>query len=163
LRARGNLANARRLYEEALDHFRALGQRLGVAGCLYDLAIALAADDDHSAAETHLAEALSLYKELNHKPDIPRVLDIMAECALATADEERAIVLAAGTAAMRRSLHLGVTEAVQDKLDATLDAARARLTSTHANACWMAGWRMPVEELTEYALRRRKAPGSGSR
>jgi predicted ATPase len=161
-RARGDLASARRLHTEALARFRSLGQPLGVAGSLYDLATTLAEEGDHGAAEAALAEALSLYRELDHKVDMPRVLEALAECALAACEERRAMTLAGGAAGMRRSLHLGMAEAAQAQLDGMLVEARARLPGADASACWMAGWRMPLDQLAEYALRQRIAALSAS-
>jgi predicted ATPase len=151
-RKRGDTDVARRLYDEALSVFRRLGERGGVAACLYDLAaISVDTGDCPTALKLH-REALTLYRELGHRIDMPRVLEAMSRCALKAGAPQRALTLAGGAAAMRKTLSLKAQDATQAELARGLDAARQQMTSAEAAVSWMSGWEMPPDRAIAFAL-----------
>jgi hypothetical protein len=132
--------------------FRRLGERVGVAACLYDLAAMAVDAGDCTTAQKLNREALALYRELGHRIDIPRVLEAMSRCALKAGAHERALTLAGGAAAMRKTLSLKAQDATQAELDRGLDAARQQMTSADAAVSWMSGWEMPPDRAIAYAM-----------
>jgi predicted ATPase len=151
-RKRGDIAVARRLYDEAMSTFQRLGERVGVAASVYDLAAIAVDTGDYATAEKLNREALTLYRELGHRIDIPRVLGAMSRCALKAGAPGRALTLAGGAAAMRKTLSLGLQETAQAEIDRGLDAAREQMTSAEAAVSWMSGWEMTPERAIAFAL-----------
>jgi hypothetical protein len=119
---------------------------------LYDLAAIAIDAGDYATAEKLNREALTLYRELGHRIDAPRVLEALSRCALKTGALERALTLAGSAAAMRKALSLGGQGATQAELDRGLDVARQQMTSAEAAASWMSGWEMPPDRAIAFAL-----------
>ena len=160
-RNRGNLAAARRLYDDALSRFRQLNERLGVAGTLHDLAWVAASSGDHAEAISLNREALAMYCTLDHKADVPRVLDALAVSAAASeVSAGHALTLAGGAAAMRKAYGLHLKQALETRLEESLERARTRLGSQLATESWLKGWRMRPEQAIELALAAEEASAS---
>jgi predicted ATPase len=151
-RSRGDFVAARRLYNDALSRFRAQNERLGIAGTLHDLAGVAAKTGSHGEATTMNLEALAMYCAMDHKADVPRVLDALAVSAAADDRAERALTLAGSAAAMRKAYGLHLKQAMESRLDESLDCARIELGGQRATASWMAGWQMQPEQAIAHAL-----------
>ena len=74
-RDRGDLAEARRLYQEGADTFRRLGERWGMARSSTDLGYLACDQDDPATAHSLFEEALRIFLELGHKRGIAKVLE----------------------------------------------------------------------------------------
>jgi hypothetical protein len=132
--------------------FRGLGERVGAAACLYDLAGIAIDTGSIATAEKLNREALTLYRELGHRIDAPRVLEALSRCALKTGSLERALTLAGSAAALRKALSSSGQGATQAELDRGLDVARQQMTSAQAAVSWMSGWEMSPDRAIAFAL-----------
>jgi len=81
----GSLREAQASYEAALDVLRD-NNGWGVAQVRYGLGVVAAARGDHLAAISHYQAALSLYQEIDARPEIARCLAGIASVALAQGD-----------------------------------------------------------------------------
>jgi tetratricopeptide (TPR) repeat protein len=151
-RSRGDLVAARRLYDDALSRFRAQNERLGIAGTLHDLPGVAAYSGNHGEATTMNLEALAMYCAMDHKADVPRVLDALAISAVADDRADRALTLAGSAAAMRKAYGLYLKQTMESRLEESLELARRMLGGQQATASWMAGWSMQPEQAIAYAL-----------
>jgi predicted ATPase/class 3 adenylate cyclase len=82
---------ARAHYEEALAIERQLGDPARTADALYNLAFAVAADDDWDRAAGLFEEALALFRRLGDEPGVARVLTMLVVPEAVAGDWERVI------------------------------------------------------------------------
>jgi predicted ATPase/DNA-binding CsgD family transcriptional regulator len=86
----GDLAEARSLYEESLETYRTLGDKLGVTYALNGLANTVKLYGDYAAAAAHFAQSLKVARELGDKQRIAAALENLGEMALAQGDYDKA-------------------------------------------------------------------------
>ena len=87
---RADVAKARTLLEEALAHYRELGDDAGIARCLWGLGQAYLYADDYSRAAETLDEAAELFSRLGDRFGHAWALFLRAVLALQVNDVERA-------------------------------------------------------------------------
>ena len=97
-------------------------------------------------------ESLKIFRELEHKRGIARLLECFACSAAAQLQAERSLRLAGAAAALRPNIGGPLTPAEQAKLEVILDPARHALTNTAGATAWLEGWAMPVEKAIEGVL-----------
>jgi tetratricopeptide (TPR) repeat protein len=103
---RGNIAAARRLYQESLTHLRAAGDRRHEATALNNLGLlAHQYDHDFAAARRLYQESLALYRRLRDPIGIAVTLNNLAELAEQKGDLQTAIALFVPAERMLRDLH----------------------------------------------------------
>jgi len=151
-RQQQDVERARALYEQALARFRTLENQPGIASGLHDLA-SLAADScDYAAARRLYGESIKLYWDLGHRTDLPRLLEAFSACAVASGEPDRALTMAGGAAALRKELRRPLAGAPKTRLESVLEAARQKMGSSEATACWMRGWAMRPEDVVRFTL-----------
>jgi hypothetical protein len=146
------------LYEQGLAIFRELGDRWGIASTLADLGSLAREQGDYSTARSLYSESIKLFKELDHKRGIARLLECSACSAAAQLEAERSLRLAGAAAALRQNIGAPLTRTEQAKLKAALKPARQALTNTVAATAWLEGSALPVEKAIEEVL----MPGTSS-
>jgi predicted ATPase/serine/threonine protein kinase len=151
-RDRGELAEARRLYQEGANTFQRLGDRQGLARSWVDLGYLACQQDDPAAAHSLLDQALKLSLDLGHKRGIARALEGFAYLAAHQNNAERALTLAGAAAVFRHTMQVPSRPGDQAKLDRVVESARQREDPAAAQAAWVAGWGMRLEQAAQYAL-----------
>jgi predicted ATPase/DNA-binding winged helix-turn-helix (wHTH) protein len=151
-REEGDFHVAHALYAEAVEIFRELADQVGIATALADLG-SLSRDEGHEeAAERLYEEALQLFRKLGQKLGIAKVLERLACCAVDRQQWSRTLKLAGAAAALRQTIGSRPPVRWKSTLDDTLQSARGALRDHIAEAAWMDGWTMPLEQSVEYAL-----------
>jgi hypothetical protein len=123
-----------------------------VAGTLADLGSLAGEEGNCGAAHGLYRESLKIFRELEHKRGIARLLECFACSAAAQGAAERALRLAGVAAALRQNIGARLNPAEQAKLEANLAPARAALTSAVCAAAWTEGCEMPLETAIEAVL-----------
>jgi hypothetical protein len=114
----------------------------------------LACDEDNpETAHALFEEAVAIFLELGHKRGIAKALEGFACVAAHQNNRERALKLAGAASSLRQTVGAALRPAERAKLDITLKPAW-QSDSAAANATWMAGWRMRLEDAIRYALDR---------
>ena len=151
-RDRGDLAEARRLYQEGANTFRRLGERWGMARSATDLGYLACDQDDSATAHSLFEEALAIFLELGHKRGIAKVLEGFAYVAAHQHNAERALTLVGAASFLRQTIGAPRRRGEEAKLDAALETAWKNGGSAAAKATWLAGWRMRLEDAIQYAV-----------
>jgi hypothetical protein len=141
--------------------FRELGDRWGIAGTLADLGNLAREGRDCATAHPLYQESLKIFRELDHKRGVARLLECCACSAAAQLQAERSLRLAGAAAALRQSIGAPLTFAEQAKLDALLDPARRALTHALGATAWLEGWNMPLEKAIDEVIMSEAASSSG--
>ena len=151
-REQGDSSEARVLYEQSLATFREFGDRWGMALALADLGNLACDRADFEAAHSLYRESLRTFQELDYKRGVAQLLECFACVAADQGQTRRALELAGAAAALRHSLGTPLRPSEQAKLEASLEAARQKLSDSEGAAAWMDGWARPLEEAVEIAL-----------
>jgi hypothetical protein len=146
----GHAAQAREMYLHALERFRAIRYKPGIASCLHDLAGLAAAAGD-------LPEARRLYRECLHfyspedVADLPRVLESLAAVALRAQHAARALILLGAASRLRQQYQVvTLNPHIRGEVEARVEAAR-QAAGPEAPAAWMQGWKMTPEDALHFA------------
>jgi predicted ATPase len=153
-RDRGDLTEARRLYQEGADSFRRLGDRPGLARSFVDLGYLACEQDDPVTAHSLFEQALRPFLDLGYKRGIAKVLEGFACLAAQQDNAERALTLAGAATVLRHKMQVPPRPREQAKLDRVVESARQHEDPAAAQAAWMAGWGMRLEQAVQYALDR---------
>jgi hypothetical protein len=116
---------------------------------------------NYPTARSLYGESIKLFRELDHKRGIARLLECFACSAAAQSHAKRSLRLAGAAAALRQNIGAPLTPAEQVKLEASLDPARHAITNTAGAVAWSEGWALPVEEAIEEVLMPEAASSSG--
>ena len=100
-RLRGDLAQAQLMYGDALGYLREIGARPEIARCLSGLGRVALDLGDPAAAREHLTESLRVCRDIGTRIGMARGLESFAALADRDGDTERAVMLAAASAALR--------------------------------------------------------------
>jgi hypothetical protein len=114
---------------------------------------------DYRTADTLYRESLTIFKKLEHKRGIARLLESFACSAAEQSESERSLRLAGAAAALRQSIGAPLVPAEQVKLEQNLEASRRALPIAVGRNAWLEGWVMPIEKAIEDLLR----PASGAK
>jgi hypothetical protein len=98
---------------------------------------------------------MTMFRELDHKRGIARLLDCLACLAAAQSAYERSLKLAGAAAALRETLGVSLSPGEQTKLEAKLEPARRSMTNAEGTDIWLEGWALPLEKGVAEALRGR--------
>jgi tetratricopeptide (TPR) repeat protein len=153
-REQGDASTAQSLYGQALEIFRGLDNRRGIARSLVDLGSLARELGDHAAAQTLCAEALALFKELALRFELVAVLEEIAASASDGGDWDRALRLGGAALTLRQAAGIRRSASTKVKLERSLQVAREQLESGLAARAWMEGSRMSLEQAIEYAQAR---------
>ena len=141
----------RRTTAEALPLLRELGERFGVASVLSVHGRAELIADEVDAADELLRESLRLFFEAGDDVDTSMVLEDLGAVAFKRGDVERAVRLAAASAALRERMGGGPPRPLVLPVD-YVDAARERLALADRIRAEAEGSAMETAEAVRYAL-----------
>jgi predicted ATPase/serine/threonine protein kinase len=139
----GDCDAARRFHHQSLARYRQIDDRWGIAGVLADLASVDVQAGDAAAASDSLIQALRAFRELGHQRGVARQLESLAWCASRQSRDDEAVALISAAATIRRRIGTPPRDAERERLDATVAAARSRLSADAYAAAWGEGARHP--------------------
>jgi tetratricopeptide (TPR) repeat protein len=153
-RDRGDLEEARRLYQEGADALGKLGDRWGMAGSIVDLGSLDCEQKDHATAQSLFEEALRTFLDLGHMRGVAKALEGFACLAAQQQNFEHALTLAGAAAALRHTMRAPARPDERAVLDRVLKPAWQHWDAAASKATWTAGWKMLLEQAIQYALDR---------
>jgi predicted ATPase/DNA-binding CsgD family transcriptional regulator/Tfp pilus assembly protein PilF len=155
-RARGDIEQAVRHFEEATEIFRELGAWLEIARCLAGVGWVALTRGDLELAAARLAEGLRLNQACGQRLGVARWLEAFAALAAARQQPEQAARLAGAACQLRESL--GQPTGIGSRIEAMLEVARDLLGASAAAALFAEGREMTADDAVGYAL---GSPASG--
>jgi predicted ATPase/DNA-binding CsgD family transcriptional regulator/Tfp pilus assembly protein PilF len=155
-RARGDIEQAVRHFEEATEIFRELGAWLEIARCLAGVGWVALTRGDLDLAAARLAEGLRLNQACGQRLGMARGLEAFAALAAARQQPEQAARLAGAACQLRESL--GQPTGIGSRIEAMLEVARDLLGASTAAALFAEGREMTADDAVGYAL---GSPASG--
>jgi non-specific serine/threonine protein kinase len=150
--ARGDNEAAAAMMEQAIPAARIHGNRFVLAAVLDSLARVRLRMGAFDAARTIYREAISISLEMADQLNIAVCLEGFALLALADGDVARTVTLAAAARSFRTTLENKATPDWTEEVTNGLESARARMSSTAAEAAWQQGAAMNIQEAVEYAI-----------
>ena len=153
-RTRGDLADARQRYTEALTYLREINARPEIARCLSGLGRAATDAGATALARGHLSESLRLSREIGTRIGVARGLEAFAALAVREGDQERAVLLAAASTALREAAGLPPLPGAR----AERYLAPARRRGDDVAALWARGAALTPEAAIGTALEPPAAP-----
>ena len=145
----GDSLQARALFEESLAIWRELDDTQAITYALANLACSAIDRGDNAAARSLVEESLAASRELRDSW-ATSLLDSAASYAASDGEPERALRLAAATAAQREALR--VPPFLHARLEYKLEPARMSLDPASQGAAWEEGRAMTLEHAVTYAL-----------
>jgi DNA-binding NarL/FixJ family response regulator len=152
LRCQGDAQGAAACLDESLALYRALGEKLGTALSLCNLAYLALDRGDLERAGALFRHSLALLGEVGSRAGVPRCLTGLACVALPEGRPERAARLLGAAEAVRGRMGARPTAAERTSEARAAAAARASLGGGRFGAAWSAGRRLPPEEAIRLAL-----------
>jgi hypothetical protein len=149
----GHVDAARIMWEETLARVHETHQKhIHVIRLLIGLGhLATQHSDTDHRGPSLLAEGLALARELS-RWELARGLDVLAEVAGTCQAWELALHLAGASAATRDAMGTPRWPSERARLDPVINHAREALSATAADASWMRGWTIPVDQTVNLAL-----------
>ncbi|MGH2692992.1 MAG: ATP-binding protein [Actinomycetota bacterium] len=139
------------MVEEALDIYRELGNRFAVADSLSGIGSAYRLVGDGDAACHAHRQALEIFVEVGNPTGIALVLEEMAMVETMDGRHERALRLAAASAALKEETGGGAPSELM-KSGETIDESRRILDPETAERAWAEGLGMGTDRAVAYAL-----------
>jgi len=136
---------ARRYYKESLARYREVDDRWGIARVLADLANIDLHAGDYQVADGSLREALQAFKALGHQRGVARQLEALSWCAGSQSRHEAAVRMAAAAAAIRQRIGAPAKPLEREKVERTLEQARAGISAAAYGAAWKEGLSAPLD------------------
>jgi DNA-binding CsgD family transcriptional regulator/tetratricopeptide (TPR) repeat protein len=150
-----NAAAARAFLEESLELFRELGDKMYVGTSMWFLARAQIDEGDHAAARAHLKEALETLQPPRYRTSryrwlyrwfFPRVLEGVAQLAVAEGEAAQALRLAGAAAALRAAIGAGEAPPFRAYVEWRLERAWRALGEKAGAKAFEEGWALTPEE-----------------
>ena len=136
---------ARLYYQESLAKYREVDDRWGIARVLADLANIDLHVGDYQVADGSLREALQAFRALGHQRGVARQLEALSWCAGSQLRHETAVRLAAAAAAIRQRIGAPAKPLEREKVERTLEQARAGISAEAYGAAWKEGLSAPLD------------------
>ncbi len=149
-RARGDMEQAVRHFEEAAEIFRELGASLEIARCVAGVGWVALTRGDLDLAAARLAEGLRLNQVSGQRLGVARGLEAFAALAAARQQPDQAARLAGAACQLRESL--GQPTGIGSRIEAMLEVARDQLGAATAAALFAEGREMTADDAVGYAL-----------
>ncbi|MCC6612418.1 MAG: tetratricopeptide repeat protein [Anaerolineae bacterium] len=149
----GEYAEATQLLEQSLSVRRAMADRWGAAASLGSLAWVALRQQDFGRARALLSESISLRKSIGERGGIAWCMEKLAEIAALEHQLAEATRLLGAAAAIRASVQSIVDPTDQPAYDALIDRLRAGVGDDAFTVAWAAGYRLPLDEAIQMALR----------
>jgi len=152
LHAQGQWAAARDLYEQALETARELGTPFETGHALSEIGRAECDEGRHDLARKHLAEGMTILRDLGVRPGVIESLEGLSSVAAATAAPRRSARLWGAADALRQEI--GNARSVHESIayERQLKAVRAILTAEAFDQAWNEGRAMTLDDAVRYAL-----------
>jgi predicted ATPase/DNA-binding CsgD family transcriptional regulator len=148
----GDLASAKRHFQDSVAIKRSLGDTHGLAFSLAKLAEVLASMHDAVTAHRLLCESLTLQRDLGDRPAMAFVLDRFAVAAAARDRPLYALRIAAAAEALREAIGSPLSPAAREHHERWLAPIRAQLRPEGAAAAWQAGLGLSLEQIIAEVL-----------
>jgi non-specific serine/threonine protein kinase len=148
---------ARRLLEEALANWNAVGGLKGAAWTLLDSGRLALAEGHDALAATHFSESLATCRNLGDRWGVALGLEGFVTLAVRAGRVEHAVRLAGAAAAIRESAQVTLSSRQAGWLADDLGAARRRVPNTRYTAAWESGRAMSIEDAVGLALGHRNS------
>jgi len=143
---------AKRLLEEALANWNAVGGLKGAAWTLLDLARLALVEGNDALAATHFAESLATCREVGDRWGVVLGLEGFVTLAVRAGRGEHAVRLAGAAAAIRESAQVAPSPRQAAWLAEDLSVARHLVSSARYSAAWETGKAMSIEDALGLAL-----------
>ncbi len=144
---RGHRVAARQMHEESLARYRSIGDRWGIARVLEDLAELDLLSGECTDASTAIRLALASFIDLGHQRGIARQLEALARCHMGHGKDEDAVTALGAAAAIRQRTGTPGRAADRERVEATLERARARIGADACAAAWEKGKSAPGDQV----------------
>jgi predicted ATPase/DNA-binding CsgD family transcriptional regulator/tetratricopeptide (TPR) repeat protein len=152
--------DARRRYTAALETLREVNARPDIARCLVGLGRVALSVGQADVARGHLTESIRLCRDTGARIGVARGLEALAALAIQEDDPERAVLLVAGAAALRRDG--GLPPIPAPRVERYLAPARG-VGEDRVARLWAEGLDMGAEAAIELAMSLPKAPSATNR
>jgi predicted ATPase len=149
----GRYEEAGDLFEQALASVETVGDELGVALALNNLAMARFMKSDIAGARAAIGRALEHRRAEGITFGGDEVLDILARVEHAEGEHERAVALLAAAEALRERLHTPLWAPDLERHERLLAELRAAVGDEAFQAAYTRGATLDVDDLQEVALR----------
>lgn len=145
-RSEGQLEKARQLYEQSLEIFMKLTDHWDVANALADLGHVARSTGDRAEAHSLYEESLLIFRELGDMIGAARLLNAHVLLAGDQRQADRALVLAAAAAALRKTAGAALPLDRHSEVECLLDQMRAILGETRSQQAWQTGTAMSLDD-----------------
>jgi tetratricopeptide (TPR) repeat protein len=142
----GDTSSAMAFFEEALPLCRELGDRRDIGFCMAGFALAALVQGDLATAVRHMRETLRLFRELGDPMGLSFCLYLAAVANAGKAEFARALCLGGAAQALDEASGLIWPASLGGMIGQALGAAREQLGPAAAEAAWMEGRTMPLEQ-----------------
>jgi predicted ATPase/DNA-binding XRE family transcriptional regulator len=149
---RTDLTSGRRLLEESLATYRALGMPHFISLVSLSLGDLARVEGDHGTARALLSEALRTMVEMGGAPMLPSALDCVAHVAMDAGETTRAVQLAGAASRLRDVSGTRSYPLAARSRERWLATAKGALGEAAFDAAWAAGRAMPRHEAIDAAL-----------
>lgn len=147
--SQGDTESARRYHHESLERYQEIGDRWGIARVLTDLANVDLKAEDYAQADQSIKAALRAFREIGHQRGVARQLESLSWCATCQRRDEEAVALASAAAAIRQRIAAPAKADERQRIDRTLEQARARINAEAYDRAWREGHTTSIERLLE--------------
>ncbi|HEV2414319.1 MAG TPA: LuxR C-terminal-related transcriptional regulator [Candidatus Dormibacteraeota bacterium] len=149
---RGDYLGVTSILAECVATARSEGDVFWLGVFLDGLARAQLGMNDHQAAIVGWKEALSICRRINNFIGIVDCLDSLSCTAAATADDYRALRLAAAASRLAGEWSLRPDPWLDSPTEAAEKRARSRLGARKSEEAWNEGWALSADQAIDYAL-----------
>jgi predicted ATPase/class 3 adenylate cyclase len=152
-----NLEQASRLIEQSLAIRKEIGYKWGIGVSLGTWAWIAMRQLDWDAALVRLRESIRVRREIGDKGGMAWCLERLAEVAIATQDDERAVRIYGAAASLRAAMGSVIDPVDQPEYERNILQLKARLGEGALAKIWAAGYGMSMEQSIADALSERHA------
>jgi predicted ATPase/class 3 adenylate cyclase len=147
----GDYKASRAMFGEAIEAFRDIESPMGTEWALRHMAVAELRSDELGAAIDTVREALQLASEFV-MPDVPHVLRVVGEIAIARGDLDGATEIIAAARHTGAEMELGLAPTEAGELDAAWHAATSQLPSADVDAIVRRVEALEIDDVVALAL-----------
>lgn len=155
---KGHDPEALRFQDQAVDLWRAAGDRQGTATGLHRLGAMAVCDGRYEAARAYLTESIAISRDLGHPRGVAAALMGFVQLALALNQPRRALRLAGEAEAIYQAAGAPLPPRDQANFERKVGAARKRLPQAEGETAWAEGQAMSLQQAVAYALEAPESP-----
>ena len=147
----GDYEMAQAMDEACLAIWRDLGDQQGIAWALHRLGNVKITQAEFSAARNLFKESLTISSDVGFKYGIASSIEGLASIAAKNGQAECAVLLAGGAFALRQAIGIPLSTPDQTMLERLLEPAREFLGEEAAQAFWIQGLTLNIEQIVAKA------------